>query len=41
VQLLELVGYPVWLIPGEEKNLKVTTAIDLHLAKWWLSANAR
>ena len=37
VQLLELAGFPVWLIPGEEQNLKVTTAIDLHLAKWWLS----
>ena len=36
VQLLELAGMPVWLIPGEEKNLKVTTAIDLHLAAYYL-----
>ena len=32
VQLLELVGKPVWLIPGEERNLKITTTLDLKLA---------
>jgi 2-C-methyl-D-erythritol 4-phosphate cytidylyltransferase len=37
VQLLELAGHPVWLIPGEERNLKVTTAVDMVVAKWWLS----
>jgi 2-C-methyl-D-erythritol 4-phosphate cytidylyltransferase len=36
VQLLELAGKEVWLIPGEERNLKMTTAIDLHQAQWWL-----
>jgi 2-C-methyl-D-erythritol 4-phosphate cytidylyltransferase len=35
VQLLELIGKPVWLIPGEEKNLKVTTAIDIVIAQHW------
>jgi 2-C-methyl-D-erythritol 4-phosphate cytidylyltransferase len=37
VQLLELIGKPVWLIPGEEKNLKVTTAIDMVIAKHWMT----
>jgi 2-C-methyl-D-erythritol 4-phosphate cytidylyltransferase len=37
VQLLELAGHPVWLIAGEERNLKVTTAVDIVIAKWWLS----
>ena len=33
VQLLELQGKEVWLVPGEERNLKITTAIDLKLAE--------
>jgi 2-C-methyl-D-erythritol 4-phosphate cytidylyltransferase len=37
VQLLELIGKPVWLIPGQERNLKVTTAVDMGLANWWLT----
>jgi len=37
VQLLELIGKPVWLIPGEERNLKITTAVDVALAHWWLA----
>jgi 2-C-methyl-D-erythritol 4-phosphate cytidylyltransferase len=37
VQLLELIGKQVWLIPGEEKNLKVTTAIDMVLANHWMT----
>ena len=37
VQLLELAGHPVWLIPGEERNLKITTAIDLRIADMWLA----
>ena len=37
VQLLELVGHPVWLVPGEERNLKMTTAVDVHLARYWLT----
>lgn len=40
VQLLELIGKPVWLIPGEEKNLKVTTAIDMVIASHWLRIHA-
>ncbi len=37
VQLLELSGHPVWLVPGEERNLKMTTAVDVHLTKYWLA----
>ena len=37
VQLLELAGHDVWLVPGEERNLKVTTAVDVHLAGYWLA----
>jgi 2-C-methyl-D-erythritol 4-phosphate cytidylyltransferase len=33
VQLLELVGKAVWLVEGEERNLKITTAIDLRIAE--------
>lgn len=33
VQLLELIGKPVYLIVGEERNLKITTPIDLEIAK--------
>jgi len=32
-QVLELAGETVWLIPGEERNLKITTPTDLHLAE--------
>ena len=31
-QLLELVGEEVWLVEGEERNLKITTALDLTTA---------
>ncbi len=37
VQLLELAGHAVWLVPGEERNLKMTTAVDVHLAAYWLA----
>ena len=40
VQLLELAGHAVWLVPGEERNLKVTTAIDMVLAKHWMDQAA-
>jgi 2-C-methyl-D-erythritol 4-phosphate cytidylyltransferase len=33
VQLLELAGKPVYLLPGEERNLKITTPADLTLAE--------
>jgi 2-C-methyl-D-erythritol 4-phosphate cytidylyltransferase len=36
VQLLELAGKPVWLVPGEERNLKITTATDLRIAATFL-----
>ena len=32
-QLLELAGKEVWLLPGEERNLKITTPSDLMLAE--------
>lgn len=31
-QLLELAGHAVWLISGEERNLKITTPTDMHVA---------
>jgi 2-C-methyl-D-erythritol 4-phosphate cytidylyltransferase len=37
VQLLELAGQDVWLVEGEERNLKITTAPDLHLAELMLN----
>jgi 2-C-methyl-D-erythritol 4-phosphate cytidylyltransferase len=33
VQLLELQGKEVWLVPGDERNLKITTTLDLKLAE--------
>jgi 2-C-methyl-D-erythritol 4-phosphate cytidylyltransferase len=36
-QLLELIGEEVWLVPGEERNLKITTPADLRLAELYLS----
>jgi 2-C-methyl-D-erythritol 4-phosphate cytidylyltransferase len=33
MQLLELAGHEVWLVQGEEKNLKITTPLDLELAR--------
>ncbi len=39
VQLLELIGKEVWLIAGEERNLKMTTAVDVQLAEYWLNDN--
>jgi 2-C-methyl-D-erythritol 4-phosphate cytidylyltransferase len=33
VQLLELAGEEVWLVNGDEKNLKVTTPVDLKIAE--------
>jgi 2-C-methyl-D-erythritol 4-phosphate cytidylyltransferase len=32
-QLLELAGHAVWLVPGEHRNLKITTGTDLRLAE--------
>lgn len=33
VQLLELAGKEVWLVEGEERNIKITTEMDLVLAE--------
>jgi 2-C-methyl-D-erythritol 4-phosphate cytidylyltransferase len=33
MQLLELAGREVWLVEGEERNLKITTPLDLQLAR--------
>ena len=33
VQLIELAGDEVWLVEGEERNLKITTPLDLRLAE--------
>ena len=35
-QLLELSGQEVWLVPGEEQNIKVTTPDDLRVARAFL-----
>lgn len=32
MQVLELAGQAVWLVQGEEQNLKITTQLDLELA---------
>jgi 2-C-methyl-D-erythritol 4-phosphate cytidylyltransferase len=32
-QLLELAGQEVWLVAGDERNLKITTPDDLHAAR--------
>jgi 2-C-methyl-D-erythritol 4-phosphate cytidylyltransferase len=37
VQLLELVGKSVWLVEGEERNLKITTLTDMQIAHALLS----
>jgi len=39
VQLLELAGKEVWLVEGEDRNLKITTATDIRLAELFLNAN--
>ncbi|MBC7783168.1 MAG: 2-C-methyl-D-erythritol 4-phosphate cytidylyltransferase [Burkholderiales bacterium] len=38
VQLLELIGHPVMLVPGEEQNLKLTTRMDARIASEWLQS---
>ena len=38
VQLIELAGGQVWLVEGEERNLKITTAADLKIAGMYLEA---
>lgn len=36
-QLLELVGQSVWLVAGEERNLKITTRMDIAIAQMLLA----
>jgi 2-C-methyl-D-erythritol 4-phosphate cytidylyltransferase len=36
VQLIELAGGEVWLVAAEERNLKITTPMDLRVAEMWL-----
>ena len=36
VQMIELAGGEVWLVAGEERNLKITTAMDLKIAEMLL-----
>jgi 2-C-methyl-D-erythritol 4-phosphate cytidylyltransferase len=36
-QLLELAGHDVWLVPGDEQNIKITKPVDLKLAELWLN----
>src|SRR5258706_402013 len=38
VQLIELAGGQVWLVAGEERNLKITTPIDLKIAEILLAS---
>jgi 2-C-methyl-D-erythritol 4-phosphate cytidylyltransferase len=38
VQLLELSGKEVWLVDGEEKNLKITTPLDLQIAQFLMDS---
>jgi 2-C-methyl-D-erythritol 4-phosphate cytidylyltransferase len=37
VQLIELSGGEVWLVSGEERNLKITTRLDLRVAEMLLA----
>src|SRR5207244_1382072 len=36
LHLLELAGIQPWLVTGDERNLKITTAADLQLAEMYL-----
>ena len=38
VQLIELMGQEVWLVAGEESNLKITARVDLEIAKMHLNS---
>jgi 2-C-methyl-D-erythritol 4-phosphate cytidylyltransferase len=41
VQLLELARKEVWLVEGEERNLKITTAADIHLGELFLRGDQK
>jgi len=38
-QVLELAGLDVWLVAGDERNIKVTTSLDLHMAEALIAKN--
>lgn len=40
VQLIELAGGEVWLVEGEERNMKITTGMDLRVAEMLLRGSA-
>jgi 2-C-methyl-D-erythritol 4-phosphate cytidylyltransferase len=40
-QLLELAGKEVWLVTGEERNLKITTPADRRIAEMYLAEEAK
>jgi 2-C-methyl-D-erythritol 4-phosphate cytidylyltransferase len=41
-QLLELTGEEVWLVAGDEANLKITTPADMLIARmFWMNQAAR
>jgi 2-C-methyl-D-erythritol 4-phosphate cytidylyltransferase len=37
LQLLELAGEPTWLVPGDDRNIKITTPQDLVWAETLLA----
>jgi 2-C-methyl-D-erythritol 4-phosphate cytidylyltransferase len=39
VQLIELAGGEVWLVAGDERNLKVTTQLDLRMSELLMGEN--
>ncbi|MBI4872378.1 MAG: 2-C-methyl-D-erythritol 4-phosphate cytidylyltransferase [Candidatus Riflebacteria bacterium] len=36
--LVEQLGYEVWIVPGDERNLKITTEFDLEVARWLVAS---
>jgi 2-C-methyl-D-erythritol 4-phosphate cytidylyltransferase len=41
VQLLELIGREVWLVPGDERNIKITTPVDVLIAQTLVQASIK
>ncbi len=39
LQLLELIQKPAYIVTGEDRNLKITTPIDLRIAHEWLQSD--
>lgn len=40
LQILELAGQQVYLIPGEDRNIKITTPLDLEVADRWIDRSS-